>query len=155
MIHFNPETDLVFERVTDVAPALIWAAWTQPEHLKQWYAPKPWTTPDCQIDLRVGGLCITTMRSPEGQDVPNTGCYLEIIENQKLVCTDALGANFRPSEKPFVTIAIHLEPYGTGTKYTVIAMHKDEAERKRHDEMGFQVGWGMAYDQMIELFKKA
>ena len=154
MIHFNPQTDLVLERVTDVAPALIWAAWTQPEHLKQWYAPRPWTTPDCQIDLRVGGLFSTTMRSPEGQDFPNTGCYLEIIENQKLVFTDALGANFRPSEKPFITVAVHVEPQGTGTKYTVVAMHKDEAGRQAHEEMGFHEGWGLCYDQMIELLKK-
>jgi uncharacterized protein YndB with AHSA1/START domain len=158
MIQFSPQTDLVFERVTDVAPALIWAAWTQPEHLKQWYAPKPWTTPHCEIDLRFGGLFSTTMRSPEGQDFPNTGCYLEITPNQKLVFTDALGANFRPSEKPFVTIAVHLEPHGTGTsatgtKYTVIAMHKDEAGRKTHDEMGFQVGWGMGFDQMIQMLR--
>ena len=158
MTSFNPQTDLSLERVTDVAPALIWAAWTQPEHLKQWFAPKPWTTTDCQIDLRVGGLCKTTMRSPEGQDFPNTGCYLEIVENQKLVFTDALGANFRPSEKPFFTVSITLEPHGTGTnstgtKYTVVAMHKDEAGRQSHEDMGFHTGWGICFDQMIELLK--
>ncbi len=154
-MNFNPQTDLILERVTDVSPALIWAAWTEPERLKQWFAPKPWTTADCEIDLRVGGLCKTTMRSPEGQDFPNAGCYLEITPHQKLVFTDALGANFRPSEKPFITVSITLEPHGTGTKYTVIAMHKDEAGRQTHEDMGFQTGWGICYDQMIELLKKA
>ena len=154
MTDFNPQTDLMLERVTDVSPALIWAAWTQPEHLKQWFAPKPWTTPECQIDLRVGGLCRTTMRSPEGQEFPNAGCYLEIVENQKLVFTDALGENFRPGEKPFFTVSINMEPHGSGTKYTVIAMHKDEAGRQTHEEMGFHTGWGICYDQMIELLQK-
>lgn len=156
MTDFNPLTDLMLERVTDVPPALIWAAWTQPERLKQWFAPKPWTTTDCEIDLRVGGVFSTTMRSPEGQDFPGAkGCYLEIVEHQKLVFTDALSPGFRPSEKPFFTASVTLEPHGTGTKYTVVAMHKDEAGRKTHEEMGFHTGWGICFDQMIELLKKA
>jgi uncharacterized protein YndB with AHSA1/START domain len=151
MTTINPKTDLVLERIVPVTPELVWVAWTQPEHLKKWFAPKPWTTVHCEIDLRVGGLCSTTMRSPEGQDYPNTGCYLEIIPNQKLVFTDALGADFRPNEKAFFTATILLEPHGTGTKYTVIAMHKDEATRQQHEDMGFQAGWGMCLDQLVEL----
>ncbi len=151
MSHFNPETDLILERVVPVAPELVWAAWTQPEQLKKWFAPRPWTTVECQIDLRVGGLCSTTMRSPEGQDFPNTGCYLEIIPNQKLVFTDALGADFRPSDKPFFTATILLEAHGAGTKYSAIARHKDQATRQQHDEMGFYVGWGICLDQLVEM----
>ncbi len=154
MMNFNPKTDLMLERIVDVAPELVWAAWTQPEQLKQWFAPRPWTTVHCEIDLRVGGLCSTTMRSPEGQDFPNTGCYLEIIENKKLVFTDALGADFRPSDKPFFTAAIILEPYGTGTKYIAHAMHKDETVRQQHEDMGFHAGWGMCLDQLVELMTK-
>jgi uncharacterized protein YndB with AHSA1/START domain len=150
----NPKTDLVLERVVDVAPELVWAAWTQPEHLKQWFAPKPWTISHCEIDLRPGGLCSTTMRSPEGDEFPNVGCYLEIVENRKLVFTDALGENFRPNENPFFTATILLEPHGTGTKYTAIAMHKDEASRQRHEDMGFHVGWGTTLDQLVELVKR-
>jgi uncharacterized protein YndB with AHSA1/START domain len=154
MTQMNPKTDLLLERVVDVAPELVWAAWTQPEHLKKWFAPKPWTTVHCEIDLRPGGLCKTTMRSPEGQDFPNTGCYLEIIEHKKLVFTDSLGPDFRPSEHPFFTAVITLEPHGTGTKYSALAMHKDEATRHKHEEMGFHVGWGMCLDQLVELAKQ-
>ena len=91
------------------------------------------------------------MRSPEGQDFPNLGCYLEIIPNRKLVFTNAVGADFRPTEKPFFTVSINLEPHGTGTKYSVIAMHKDEATRQKHEEMGFHTGWGMCLDQLVEV----
>jgi uncharacterized protein YndB with AHSA1/START domain len=153
MTDFNPHTDLKLERTTDVAPAQIWAAWTEPERLKQWFAPKPWTTSACTIDLRVGGECTTTMRSPEGQEFPNTGCYLEIVPERKLVFTDALSGGFRPTEKPFFTAAITLEPHGTGTKYTVIAKHKDAAARQTHEDMGFQTGWGQCFDQMVVLLK--
>ena len=49
-------------------------AWTTPEHLKKWFTPAPWTTVDCEIDLRPGGIFRTVMRSPEGQEFPNVGC---------------------------------------------------------------------------------
>jgi uncharacterized protein YndB with AHSA1/START domain len=150
---FNPKTDLILERIVDVSPELVWAAWTQPEHLKQWFAPKPWTVSYCELDLRPGGFSNITMRSPEGQDFPNTGCYLEVIENRKLVFTDAISTGFRPSENPFFTAIITLEPHGSGTKYSAHAMHKDEANRQKHEEMGFHVGWGICLDQLVELVK--
>ena len=79
----NPKTDLVLERVVDVPPELVWAAWTQPEHLKNWFTPAPWKTIDAEIDLRPGGIFRTTMLSPEGQQFPNVGCYLEVIDGAK------------------------------------------------------------------------
>jgi uncharacterized protein YndB with AHSA1/START domain len=154
---FNPQTDLLLERTVDVAPELIWAAWTQPEHLKKWFTPAPWKTVDCQIDLRPGGAFSTTMRSPEGQEFPNTGCYLEIIENKKLVWTGALAPGFRPvtiaSEVPVFTAVISLEPHGSGTKYSALAMHRDEAGREAHETMGFHEGWGAAFDQLVAMVK--
>src|SRR5262245_26883143 len=86
----DPHLDLVLERVVDVAPELVWAAWTEPEHLKKWFTPDPWQTVDCEIDLRPGGIFRTVMRSPEGKNFPNVGCYLEVVPNQKLVWTGAL-----------------------------------------------------------------
>lgn len=149
----NPRLDLFFERIVDVPPALVWAAWTQPEHLKKWFTPAPWQTVDCEIDLRPGGIFRTTMRSPEGQEFPNLGCYLEVIPNEKLVWTDALLPGYRPSTTGFMTAIIQLEPHGTGTKYTAMAIHKDEEGRKQHEQMGFAEGWGKALDQLVALAK--
>src|SRR5262244_1745236 len=95
-IQTNPSLDLVMERVVDVPRELVWAAWTKPEHLKKWFTPAPWTTADCEIDLRPGGIFRTVMRSPEGQEFTNEGCYLEVIENEKLVWTAALKPGYRP-----------------------------------------------------------
>jgi uncharacterized protein YndB with AHSA1/START domain len=154
----DPKRDLVLERTVDVSPELVWMAWTQPEHLKKWFTPAPWTTVDCEIDLRPGGVFRTVMRSPEGQDFPNLGCYLEIVPQRKLVWTDALDAGFRPSRQephlPFrFTASVLLEPHGNGTKYTAIVMHQDEASRETHDAMGFQAGWGQALEQLVEHVK--
>ena len=70
------------------------------------------------------------MRSPEGQEHPNSGCFLEIVENELLVWTDALGPGYRPSANPFMTGLIHLEAHPQGTRYTAMAIHKDPADRK-------------------------
>ena len=145
----DPRLDLVLQREIDVSPDLVWAAWTQPEHLVKWFAPAPWSITECEIDLRPGGMLRFVMRSPEGQDFPNVGCYLEIVPNERLVWTDALLPGYRPSAEPFFTAFLSLEPRGSGTLYTAIAMHRDEATRQKHEEMGFHEGWGQVLDQMI------
>jgi len=146
--------DLVLERVVDAPRHLIWAAWTKPEHLRKWFAPEPWTIVECEVDLRPGGAFRSVMRSPEGKDFPNVGCFLEIVPNERLVWTDALLPGFRPSEHPFFTAIITMEAHGKGTRYTAMARHRDEPTRKRHEEMGFHDGWGQTADQMIALIKK-
>ncbi len=150
----EPKLDLVLERVVDVPPHLVWAAWTQPEHLMKWFCPAPWTVSECQIDLRPGGIFRTVMRSPEGEEHPNVGCYLEVVPNTRLMWTDALLPGYRPAENPFMTGIVLLEPAGSGTRYTAIAVHKDEAVRKQHETMGFYEGWGKALDQLVAHVKQ-
>ena len=150
----DPKLDLVLERVIDVPRELVWTAWTTPEHLKHWFCPRPWTTTECEIDLRPGGIFRSVMRSPEGQEFPNIGCYLEVVRNERLVFTDALLPGYRPAEIPFFTAVLTLEPSGSGTRYVAIAIHRDEAGRKKHEEMGFHQGWGTVVDQMVEYVKK-
>jgi uncharacterized protein YndB with AHSA1/START domain len=162
MIHrLNPELDLVLERTVDVSPELVWMAWTKPEHLKRWFTPAPWTTVDCEIDLRPGGVFRTVMRSPEGEHFPNLGCYLAIVKNERLVWTNALEPGYRPSREragspncPLLfTAVISLEPHGQGTKYIATVLHGDPETRKQHEEMGFHDGWGTAFDQLVESVK--
>jgi len=150
---FNPRLDLRLERVVEVPPELVWAAWTVPEHIKHWFCPAPWKTVECEIDLRPGGIFRTVMRSPEGQEIDNIGCFLEIVPSRKLVWTVALHPGYRPSnptfDVPTFTAIIMMEPHPKGTKYTALAMHKDEDGRNAHDRMGFSDGWGKAFDQLV------
>jgi uncharacterized protein YndB with AHSA1/START domain len=93
------------------------------------------------------------MLSPEGEEFPNDGCYLEVVPGERLVWTDALGAGYRPKAESFMTAIVTMEPRGSGTLYTAIAIHKDEAGRKQHEEMGFHEGWGQVLDQLVEHMK--
>ena len=151
----NPKLDLVLERVIDVPKHLVWEAWTNPEHLVHWFCPRPWSVSACELDLRPGGICSTTMRSPEGDEFPNIGCYLEIVPQERLVFTSALLPGFRPapnSDLPFTGV-ITMETVGTGTRYVAMAIHRDEAGAEQHKAMGFYEGWGKALDQLVEHVK--
>ncbi len=153
----DPDLDLVLEREVDVPPDLVWEAWTTPEHIKQWFAPKPFETPECEIDLRPGGAFRTVMRSPEGEEFPGVGCFLEVVPNERLTWTSALAPGFRPTVDPDglpFTAVIELQPTASGgTRYRAVAIHQDEDGRKRHQEMGFSEGWGAALDQLVALAK--
>lgn len=160
-ITIDPALDLVLERTVAVPPELVWMAWTVPEHLMPWFTPRPWTTTECEIDLRPGGMFRTVMQSPEGERFPNLGCYLEVVPQRRLVWTDALEPGFRPSRVepgpncPFhFTATILIEAAGSGTKYTAIAQHKDDGSRRKHEEMGFHDGWGAALDQLVAYVKQ-
>lgn len=158
----DPNLDLVLERTVDVPPQLVWRAWTEPALIKQWFTPAPWTTVDCEVDLRPGGLFRTVMGSPEGQNHENIGCFLDIVENSRLVWTDMLGAGYRPrggglNEKTacgFFTAFILLEPAGKGTRYVARLLHGSTADRQRHEDMGFHQGWGTALDQLVAMAKR-
>ena len=156
--------DLVLERVIDVPRKRVWEAWTKPEHLKQWFTPEPWKTVDCEVDLRPGGIFRTVMRSPEGQEFPSIGCFLEVVENEKLVWTSVLLPGFRPATlessghecaELAMTAIITFETQGKGTKYTARVLHKDEEGRRKHEEMGFHEGWGKALEQLVAHMKAA
>jgi uncharacterized protein YndB with AHSA1/START domain len=70
--------ELVLARIIDAPPEKVYKAWTDPELLKQWFAPLPYTTPVAELDVRPGGANLIVMRSPAGADMPNRGVYLEV-----------------------------------------------------------------------------
>ncbi len=154
----NPELDLEINRILDVPVDLVWRAWTEPELLKQWWCPLPWTTPEARIDLRVGGEFYTRMQGPNGEGGGGSGCYLELVENERLVWTGALQPGFRPQDAvgaPFLfTGKLLLEAQGDKTHYRAIAMHSNAAGSKAHEEMGFHEGWGEVANQLEALMKK-
>ena len=134
-----------------VPVAKVWQAWTVPERLVQWFTPKPWETASCEIDLRPGGLFRTVMRSPEGEEVGgDPGCYLEVVPLRRLVFTDALGPGYRPNADSFMTVFVEMAPHQEGTAYRVVVRHANPQTRQKHVEMGFELGWNKALDQLVE-----
>jgi len=149
----NPDLDLELIRDVPVSAEAVFAAWTNPESLKQWFAPRPYSVPLVEIDLRPGGEFRTVMNDPDGnQMMDETACILDVIAGERLVWTTGLTTNYRPQEGPMpFTALLELRPDGSGgCQYRAIAMHQDPEGRTQHESMGFHEGWGTVVDQMVE-----
>ena len=146
--------DLVLERVIDAPPEKVFKAYTDPAILSQWFAPKPWSITDAVVEPRPGGRFNFTMHGPDGERFPNSGVFLEVVENRRLISTDAFTPDWKTSGQPFMVARIELEPTDDGkTRYVATASHWNEAAMKQHEEMGVHEGWGQVADQLNDLVK--
>jgi uncharacterized protein YndB with AHSA1/START domain len=152
---FPTDRELVIERVLNAPREKLFRCWTEPALIVQWFTPPPFKTIRAVMDVRAGGSSCVTMQSPEGQEFPNPGVFLEVVPNEKIVMTDAFTSAWEPSEKPFMTAVITFEDLGGGkTKYTARARHWTVADRESHEKMGFHEGWGIATNQLEALAQK-
>ncbi len=145
------DRELVLTRLIDASPEALYRCWTDPELMKKWFAPLPWTISRVENDLRAGGSSLVVMKSPEGEEYPNPGIYIEVVPNRILVFTDAYTEAWKPSGKPFMTAIITFEKEGSKTRYTARALHWTTEDREAHEKMGFHEGWGQCADQLAKL----
>lgn len=145
--------ELVISRLIDAPRDKVWRCWTEPELIRQWFVPRPWTIAAADVDVRPGGASAITMRDPDGNEFPNHGVYLEVVPNERLVFTDAFKAGWATSEKPFFVGVLTFEEEGNGTRYTARARHWTAEDAESHRQMGFEKGWGICAEQLEELAK--
>jgi uncharacterized protein YndB with AHSA1/START domain len=153
------ENDLVLERLFDAPRQLVWAALTTPEHIRKWWAPRPYQTPEVALDLRPGGRFYNRMTGPDGFEAEGNGCILDVAEAESMVWTSALGPGWRPNDLGpdgcgglAFTAIMTLADAGDGkTLYRALAMHRNPADAETHAKMGFHDGWGTCADQLGEV----
>lgn len=145
------DRELVLTCTFDAPPEKVYRAWTDPELLKRWFAPRPVATPVAELDVRPGGASRVVMRGPDGQEYPCPGVYLEVVENRRLVMTDAFTAAWEPSAKPFMTTVVTFEDDGGRTRYTARVLHWSAEDCDAHEKMGFHEGWSQAARQLAEV----
>ena len=153
--HFtiDPKLDFVIERFIDAPKHLVWEALTKPEHLKEWYMPKAWgSVANCELDVRPGGIFSIDIASPEGQEFPNLGCFLEVIPMERLSWTSMLFPGYRPAvfDDIPITAIVTMETVGTGTRYVFTALHRDEADFEKNKASGWKEGTEIAVDQLVD-----
>ena len=155
----NEAERMVVTRVFDAPRALVWKAWTDPKYVMQWWGPKGFSSPVCQMDFRVGGKFLICMRTPDGQDFWNAGEYHEIVPQEKIVSSmyfaDSKGNKVEPEaygmEHEVVEDAhdtVLFEDLGDGkTKLTFIGNEPMESAKNS----GQLEGWNQILDKMAEV----
>jgi uncharacterized protein YndB with AHSA1/START domain len=140
--------DLEITRILKAPRRLLWRAWSDPNLLAEWWCPKPWKTEVKAFDFYPGGAFHTYMTGPDGGESDNPGCFLEIVPEQRIVCTSMLTGGWRPTS-PWIGITsiFSMEDAEGGTQYTARCMHRTADESRKHEEMGFYEGWGIMIDQ--------
>ncbi|TNC73841.1 ArsR/SmtB family transcription factor [Rubellimicrobium roseum] len=145
-------TALTVTRVLRAPRPAVWRCLTEPDLLRQWFAPRPAEVTGVEIEPRAGGRFYTVIRYM-GQSMPGDGLVLEIVEQQRLTWTNMLLTGWRPAagvDLPF-TATIEIADHVEGTIYRAAARHPDTATAERHEALGFSQGWGLAAEQLGRL----
>lgn len=143
--------ELSIERLIDAPVAAVWRAYT--DHLGEWFCPKPWRAEVEQMDLRSGGSSKITMYGPDGEVMPNEGVYLEVVEHEKIVFTDAFRKGWIP-QGPFMVGFMEFTAQGDKTHYRAGARHWTAEALEQHKAMGFETGWSTVAEQLEEVAKR-
>lgn len=155
-VTMDPRMDLAIERFIEAPVRLVWDALTKPEHLKMWYMPKAWgRVGRAEMDVRPGGIFRIDIATENGQEVPNIGCFLEVIPRERLVWTSMLFPGYRPAvfDDIPITAIITMESVDNGTRYLFTALHRDAEDLQRNKASGWLEGTEIAHDQFVEHIK--
>ena len=140
--------ELTITRYIDAPTDRVWDVMAN--RMEEWWCPKPWRAEFDNLQRRPGGNGSCTMYGPEGEVHAHPGIVLAWDEGRRFAFTDAIVGDLEPAG-PFMIGIWQLEPEGSGTRYTARARHWTEADAKRHEEMGFEPGWGACADQLVVL----
>jgi uncharacterized protein YndB with AHSA1/START domain len=134
---------LTLKRTFNAPVELVWEAWTQPEHIAQWWGPKGMKTNVVEHDFRVGGKWKYTMKMPDGSDFIGDGIYLAIVRLEKIFTS----ANFKPMTEG-VELRALFKKNGQKTDFTFSVVHPTEEYRNQQEKMGFYNGWASTFDRL-------
>lgn len=150
----------VITRTFDAPRSLVWKAFTEREHLMQWFGPKGVTIPKCTLDLKPGGVFHYCMRTADGHEMWGKWVFQEIQAPERLVVivafSDAQGGVTRHPMVPdwplqTLSTSTFTEENGKTTLRLEWAPYEgSETERKcfRDGHAGMQQGWGGTFAQL-------
>jgi uncharacterized protein YndB with AHSA1/START domain len=119
---------LVTTRVYDAPRELVFAAWSDPKHLAQWWGPNGFTTTTHAFDMRPGGVWRFVMHGPDGRDYQNRITFEEIVKPERLVYHHGGGDDVEPVQ---FRVTVTFEDLGGKTRLTMRGVFPSAAERDR------------------------
>ncbi len=146
-IKTNEEKELVLTRVFDAPRELVFKVWTDPKHVAQWWGPRGFTNPVCELDLRPGGAILIHMRSPDGIVYPMTGVFQEVVPPERLVFTSAaLDSDGNPMFEVLTTVTFAEE--GGKTKQILRARVIKKTAQAAPYLAGMEQGWTQSLERL-------
>jgi uncharacterized protein YndB with AHSA1/START domain len=141
------ERELTITRVFDAPRELVFKAWTDAKHLAQWWGPKGFTNPVCEMDARVGGVLRIQMRGLDGTVYPMKGQIRELVAPERLVFTNiAVDASGRHLLEGLTTVTFADD--GGKTKVTVQTKAVAVVEEAAAYLQGMEAGWTQSIDRL-------
>lgn len=129
---------------------LVWKCWTEPERFMQWFAPRPYTCPHVEIDLRPGGTFLLRMRGPGGDEHEMVSEFTDIEPMESLGWVNSVaGADNQIAIQGGTNVMF--EATDTGTRVTVNAYNAALTPQGKMMVAGMEMGWTMTLDQMVEV----
>jgi len=148
------EREVTLTRVFDGPRELVWRMWTDPRHMAQWWGPKGFTNPVCEMDVRVGGAIRIDMRGPDGTVYPMTGTFREVVAPERLVFMavpiDAAGTVQLES-----LTTVTFEAIGGKTRLTVHAKAVGYVAAAVGMLAGMETGWTQSLERLEALVASA
>ena len=151
------ERTLIMERVFDAPREIVFKVWSECKHLAQWWGPKGWTLPVCEIDFRPGGTWLYCMRGPAGEESWGKAVYREIVMPERIVYVDAFAdADGNVVEgMPQMLITVEFTELNGKTKITSRTEFASVAELEATLAMGVVEGATETWDRLEEYLAKA
>jgi uncharacterized protein YndB with AHSA1/START domain len=144
-----PTADVTIVRLIAAPRELVFAAWTDSKQLAQWWGPRQFTNPVCEVDARAGGAMLIHMRAPDGTVYPMTATFEEVTPPSLLVFRSvARDHENNPLLESLTRVTFEAE--GGKTKVTVTAHAKGIAPIAAQMLAGMEAGWTQTVDRLEE-----
>jgi len=148
----SSEWDLVMTRVFDAPRELVFKAWTETRHVAQWWGPKGFTNPVCEMDVRAGGAIRIHMRAPDGVVYPMTGVFQEIAAPERLVFLCSALDDKGNSMFDVLSTVTFAEERGKTALTLQLRVIKATAAAPQYLK-GMEMGWTQSLDRLGELLR--
>lgn len=142
--------ELTLARKIKAPRELVFDAWINVKHLAEWWGPKAFTNPRCEIDARPGGAIRIDMRGPDGTVYPMTGRFVEIVRPKRLVfMTAAIDADGKPMFEVLNTVTF--AKIEGGTEIALSACVTSTTPAAPQYLAGMSEGWSQSLDRLAAL----
>ena len=142
--------ELIITRLFDAPRELAFNMWTDPAHVAQWWGPKHFTNPVCEVDARPGGALLIHMQAPDGQIYPAKGTFEEVVEPERIVLLSTAIDDEQGEPQLVVRNIITFEDEGGMTRLTMRAIVLKATAAAQAALSGMEQGWSETLDKLVD-----